>query len=392
MAQTVSVKNIGLRGVTVADTKISFVDGNQGILIYRGYRIEELAERSSFLETAYLLLNGYLPSPDELTVFEQSIADESNVPDYIYECLRLLPSDGSPMDALQACVPLLAMADPDLKDDSRPGNVRMATRLIARLPVVVAAWHRISSGLDPLPYDTSLSHAGNFLWCLTGVKPDTETAKDLDCCLILHADHTFNASTFACREVCSTRAHIYAAVAAGIGALSGSLHGGANIKVMEMLLQLENEPDVPGWIKNRIDSGQKIMGLGHAVYKTMDPRAKYLRPIATRLAKARKMEKWDDLSKLVEKVSIEEFDKRGKSEIKPNVDFYSAPVFFLMGIPKEFFTTIFAISRISGWCSHIIEEKFGEAQEKPMLYRPQAEYVGNYCGLMGCEYSPLPER
>ncbi|MGC8604078.1 MAG: citrate/2-methylcitrate synthase, partial [Desulfomonilaceae bacterium] len=175
-------------------------------------------------------------------------------------------------------------------------------------------------------------------------------------------------------------------------ALSGSLHGGANTKVMEMLLRLKNEPDVPKWIKDQIDSGQKIMGLGHAVYKTMDPRAKYLRPMATRLAKARKMEKWDELSKLVEKVSVDEFDKRGKSEIRPNVDFYSAPVYFMMGIPKEFFTPIFAISRISGWCSHIIEEKFGEAQEKPALYRPQAEYVGNYCGLMGCEYSPLSER
>ncbi|MDR3603669.1 MAG: citrate/2-methylcitrate synthase [Syntrophaceae bacterium] len=392
MAQTVSVKNIGLRGVTVADTKISFIDGNQGILIYRGYRIEELAERSSFLETACLLLNGYLPVPDELKVFEQTIADASDVPDYIYDCMRMLPRDSNPMDVLQACVPLLATADPDLKDEDRPANVRMAMRLIARLPVVVAAWRRISHGQDPLPYDKSLSHAGNFLWRLTGVKPDPHMARDLDCCLILHADHTFNASTFACREVCSTKAHMYAAVTAGVGALSGSLHGGANTKVMEMLLQLENEPDVSSWIRSRIDSGQKIMGLGHAVYRTMDPRAKYLKPMATRLAKAEHMERWDKLSKLVERISVEEFDKRGKSEIRPNVDFYSAPVYFMMGIPKDFFTPIFAISRIAGWCSHIIEEKFGEAQGKPMLYRPQAEYVGNYCGLMGCEYSPPLDR
>ena len=392
MAQTVEVKNIGLRGVTVADTKISFIDGNQGILIYRGYRIEELAERSTFPETAFLLLNGYLPSPEELITFEQILADNSEVPDYVYDCLKKLPHDSNPMDTLQACVPLLATADPDIKDDNRPANLKMAMRLIARLPVVVAAWHRISQGLEPLPYDTSLSHAGNFLWRLTGEKPDPKTAKDLDCCLILHADHTFNASTFACREVCSTRAHMYAAVAAGVGALSGSLHGGANTKVMEMLLAIQHEPDVSGWIKRRIEGGEKIMGLGHAVYKTMDPRAKYLKPMATRLAKAKNMEKWDELSKLVESVSIEEFDKRGKSEIRPNVDFYSAPVYFMMGIPKDLFTPIFAISRIAGWCSHIIEEKFGEAQEKPMLYRPQAEYVGNYCGLMGCEYSPLKER
>lgn len=392
MAQTVSVKNIGLRGVTVADTKISFIDGNQGILIYRGYRIEELAERSTFPETVYLLLNGYLPAPDELKSFEKIIADESELPDYIYECLGKLPRDSNPMDVLQASVPLLATNDPDLKDDSRDANVRRAMRLIAKLPVVVAAWNRVRNGLAPLPYDKSLSHAGNFLWRLTGSKPNSQTAKDLDCCLILHADHTFNASTFACREVCSTMAHMYAAVAAGVGALSGSLHGGANTKVMEMLLDIQDEQDVTGWIKGRIDAGQKIMGMGHAVYKTMDPRAKYLKPMATRLAKSKNMGKWDELSKLVEAVAVEEFDKRGKSEIKPNVDFYSAPVYFMMGIPKDLFTPIFAISRIAGWCSHIIEEKFGEAQEKPMLYRPQAEYVGNYCGLMGCEYSPLPER
>ena len=392
MAQTVSVKNIGLRGVTVADTKISFIDGNQGILIYRGYRIEELAERSTFPETAFLLLHGYLPSTEELKVFAGEIFEEAVVEDYVYDCLKKLPKDSNPMDVLQACVPLLAMSDPDLYDESRSANVRMATRLIARLPVAVAAWHRIRNGLEPLPCDKALTQAGNFLWLLTGQKPDEQTAKDFDCCLILHADHTFNASTFACRGVCSTRAHMYSAVSAGVGALSGSLHGGANTKVMEMLLKIENEPDIEGWIKNQIESGQKIMGLGHAVYKTMDPRAKFLRPMATRLAKARNMEKWDNLSKLVEKTSVEEFNRRGKTEIMPNVDFYSAPVYFMMGIPKDLFTPIFAISRIAGWCSHIIEEKFGEAQEKPMLYRPQAEYVGNYCGLMGCEYSPLPER
>ncbi|MCX5874613.1 MAG: citrate (Si)-synthase, partial [Deltaproteobacteria bacterium] len=247
MPETVSVKNIGLRGVTVADTKISFIDGNQGILIYRGYRIEELAERSTFPETVYLLLNGHLPAPDELKSFEKIIADESELPDYIYECCGKLPLDSNPMDVLQASVPLLAMSDPYLKDDSRDANVRRAMRLIAKLPVVVAAWNRVRNGLAPLPYDKSLSHAGNFLWRLTGSKPDSQTAKDLDCCLILHADHTFNASTFACREVCSTMAHMYAAVAAGVGALSGSLHGGANTKVMEMLLDIQDEQDVTGW-------------------------------------------------------------------------------------------------------------------------------------------------
>ncbi len=392
MRETVSVKNIGLRGVTVADTKISFIDGEKGILIYRGYRIEELAERSTFMETAYLLLNGYLPTVKELEVFTKQVTDARTLPDHVYACLRQVPKNADPMDVLQAAVPLLAVSDPDLTGDSRQANFQMAVRLISRLPVVAAAWQRIRNNLEPLPSDDSLPHAANFLWQLTGEKPDEETAHDLDVCLILHADHTFNASTFACREVCSTRAHMYAAVAAGIGALSGSLHGGANARVMKMLLALESEPDVPGWVRNRIDSGDRIMGFGHAVYKTMDPRATYLKDMATRLGKSKGLEKWDRLSKLIEKVATDDFDRRGKTEIRPNVDFFSAPVYHMMGIPRDLFTPIFAISRVAGWCSHIIEEKFAEAQEKPMLYRPQASYVGQYCGLIGCEYEPVAER
>lgn len=392
MKETVSVKNIGLRGVAVADTKISFIDGQQGILIYRGYRIEELAERSTFPETAHLLLNGYLPGPAELAAFEDEVRSARDLPGYVIDCLKSLPKNSDPMDVLQGAVPILATADPDLPGDTREANVRMAIRLIARIPAVTAAWNRVRSGLEPLAPDAGLSHAANFLWQLTGVKPDDQTARDLDCCLILHADHTFNASTFACREVCSTRAHMYAAVAAGVGALSGSLHGGANTRVMRMLQALESVTDVARWVKDRIDAGDRIMGMGHAVYKTMDPRARYLKDMATRLGKSKGMEKWDHLSKLVEETAVNEFDRRGKTEIRPNVDFYSAPVYHMMGIPADLFTPIFAISRIAGWCSHVIEEKFAEAQDKPMLYRPQAEYVGNYCGLMGCEYEPMAAR
>jgi citrate synthase len=392
MRETVSVKNIGLRGVKVADTKISFIDGDKGILIYRGYRIEELAERSSFMETAYLVLNGNLPDAGELEDFDKQVRAAREIPDYVYGCLKILPKDANPMDVLQASVPLLAMADPDLTGETRDANVRMAIRLIARLPIVTAAWERIRNGLEPLPADESLPHAANFLWQLTGKKPSQEMAHDLDVCLILHADHTFNASTFACREVCSTRAHMYAAVAAGVGALSGSLHGGANTRVMGMLLKLESEKDLTKWVKDRIDQGERIMGMGHAVYKTMDPRAKFLKEMASRLGKSTGQEKTDRLSKSLEEAAVAEFDRRGKTEIRPNVDFYSAPVYHMMGIPRDLFTPIFAISRIAGWCSHIIEEKFAEAQEKPALYRPQAEYVGNYCGLVGCVYDPVEAR
>jgi citrate synthase len=391
MAQTVSIKNTGLRGITVADTAISFIDGAKGVLIYRGYRIEDLAENATFPETAYLLLNGKLPDKSEAAVFEENLLKARDLPEYIYDFLRTLPPESDPMMVLQSTVSALSTDDPDIEDESREANFRMASRLISRLPIVTAAWERIRNGKDPLKSDPELDHSANFLWLLTGEKPSQGTARELDICLILHADHTFNASTFACREVVSTRANMYAGVAAGVGALSGSLHGGANIRVMRMLLELENENDIPAWVKERIESGDRIMGMGHAVYKTMDPRATYLKNMATSLAKRRGMEKWDNLSKLIEQTALREFEKRGKTEIKPNVDFYSAPVYYMMDIPRDLFTNIFAISRVAGWCSHIIEEKFGEAQGKPALYRPQAEYVGQYCGLMGCEYPGMPK-
>jgi citrate synthase len=392
MAQLVSVKNTGLRGITVADTKISFIDAEKGVLIYRGYRIEELAERSTFMEVAYLLLNGSLPSLAELQKFEAEVTAAREVPAYVISCMKEWPKGAKPMDVLQACVPVLAMADPELAEESREANVRMAIRLIARTAVVVAAWHRIRNGLEPLASDQSLSHAANLLWLLHGKRPDEETARDLDVCLILHADHTFNASTFACREVVSTRAHMYAGIAAGIGALSGSLHGGANAEVMKMLLELESEKDIPAWVKARLDKGDRIMGMGHAVYKTIDPRARFLKAMAFRIGQKTGQSRWHELSTQIEAAGLEEFKKRGKTEIQPNVDFFSAPVYHMMGIPRDLMTPIFAISRTAGWCSHIIEEKFAEAQEKPALYRPQAEYVGQYCGLMGCEYSPSEER
>jgi citrate synthase len=392
MAEVVNLKNIGLRGVTVADTKVSFIDGQKGILIYRGYRIEDLAEKSTFMEVAYLVLNGTLPGKKELEDFEKKVLEARRVPEFIYECFKKLPKESNPMDVLQASVPLLANVDPDLSHETREANVNMAVRLISRLPIVVAAWHRIRQDLDPLPSDDTLSHAANFLYQLHGEKPDEAMARDLDTCLVLHADHTFNASTFACREVASTRAHMYAAVTAGIGALSGSLHGGANAQVMKMLLALENEKDIAAWVKKQLDGGERIMGMGHAVYKTMDPRAKYLKNMAARLGKKTGQERWHQLSTQIEEFGIKEFEERGKTNIKPNVDFYSAPVYHMMGIPRDLMTPIFAISRIAGWCAHIIEEKFAEAQEKPALYRPKAEYVGQYCGLMGCEYETMEAR
>jgi citrate synthase len=392
MTETDHVKNIGLRGVTVADTRISHVDGTNGILIYRGYRIEDLAMHSTFEETAYLLLHDWLPSMDQLEGFKKLLTEARDVSGFVFESLKLLPKGACPMDVLQAAVPLLAMADAELETETREANIDMAGRLISRISSVVAGWDRIRKGLAPVAPDRLLSHTENFLWQLTGMQPDPDVARDLDTILVLHADHSFNASTFACREVASARAHMYAAVAAGVGALSGSLHGGANAQVMKMLLELRSEKDIPGWVKNQLDSGRKIMGMGHAVYKTTDPRAAFLKDMCFRLEKRLGGEAWCRLSTAIEESALAEFAKRGKTTIKPNVDFYSAPVYHLMGIPHDLMTAVFAVSRIAGWTSHIIEEKFGDAQEKPALYRPSSEYVGQYCGKIGCAYTPIEQR
>jgi citrate synthase len=387
-----ATKNIGLRGVTVADTKISDVDGENGILIYRGYRIEDLAKNSTFEETAYLLLNGDLPSKDQLKEFRQRLLKARQIPGFVLNSLKAWPHGARPMDALQASIPVLAMADPELDIETRDANVAKAVRLIARLPAVVAAWQRIRHDLEPLAADDRLSHAENFLWQMTGKHPDPEVAMDLDVALILHADHSFNASTFACRAVVSTQAHMYAGVAAGVGALSGGLHGGANALVMKMLMELKSERDIPGWVRRELGAGRKIMGMGHAVYKTNDPRAQFLKEMGKRLGEKLGQDEWRRMLAAIEETALTELVKKGKTTIKPNVDFYSAPVYHMMGIPGDMMTPVFAVARIAGWTAHIIEEKFGEAQGKPALYRPSSEYVGNYCGKTGCVYPPAEKR
>ena len=391
MSEEIRVKNTGLRGVTVADSAISFIDGEKGVLIYRGYRIEDLADRSSYMETAYLLLFGVLPTSEQLVDFSLKVKQARAVPEFVFESMRKWPINAKPMDVLQASVPLLAMDEEHNDTIDREACLNRAIGLIARLPTLVAGWHRIRNGHQVLAPDPSLDHAANFLWMLQGKQPDTATAHDLDVCLILHADHTFNASTFAAREVVSTRASLYAGVSAGLGALSGSLHGGANAKVMEMLLKLENEPDIEAWVTAQLQQGQVIMGMGHAIYKTGDPRAVYLKKMGQRLGD-QTGGKWAAISQKIEDTALAIFARQGKTTILPNVDFNSAPVYYLMGIPMDLMTPVFAISRVAGWCAHIIEEQFADAQGKPALYRPQAQYVGEYCGLLGCEYSPVTKR
>jgi citrate synthase len=392
MAEILEFKNIGLRGVKVADTRIADVDGEKGNLIYRGFNISDLVAHSTFEEVSYLLLRDLLPSREALKTFQSELAAERKIPEAVYGLMKMIPSGTHPMDILQATVPILAGYDPQLRDESKEANLRKSSRLIAKLPTLVAAWDRIQKGLNPVFPDPDLTHAGNFLFMLKGSPPDPETARDFDICLILHAEHSFNASTFAGREVASTHAHLYASVAAAMGALSGELHGGANSEVMRMLMEIGEVNRVKSWVSEKLQRGGKIMGMGHAVYHTEDPRATILRKICERMADRFGDRHWYELSKAIEAATKEEFRRLKGKEIYANVDFYSAPVYHMMGIPRDLFTPVFAISRISGWLAHIIEEKFAEAQPKPELYRPDADYIGNYCGLQGCEYIPVEER
>jgi citrate synthase len=386
------IKNIGLRGVKVADTRISNVDGEKGNLIYRGFNICDLVGSSTFEEVSFLLLNDHLPNRFELERFQSELISERGVPGAVVESMKIVPRSSHPMDVLQGAISILASYDPQLHEETREANLKKAVRLISKLPTLVASWDRIRKGLEPVPQSEDLNHAGNFLYMLTGILPDSETAHDFDTCLILHAEHSFNASTFAGREVASTHAHLYASIAAAVAALSGELHGGANSEVMKMLFEIGEVEGVNPWVSERLRKGGKIMGMGHAVYHTEDPRATILRRISERMADRTGERRWYKLTKAIEAATQEEFRKMKGKEIYPNVDFYSASVYHMMGIPRDLFTPVFAISRISGWTAHIIEEKFAEAQPKPELYRPDSDYVGNYCGLQGCVYVPVDKR
>jgi len=392
MVESAETKNIGLRGITVADTKISKVDGAAGLLYYRGYSILDLAENSTFEETANLLLYGDLPNRRYLKIFDRILKGNRDIPEDLKHTLRERPAGAGIMNVLQAAIPLLADHDPRAGDDSKTANYDRAIQLIAKLPTIVAYRDRVRRGLPPVEPRQDLSHAANFLYMLNGKEPDPGAARDFDVCLVLHADHTFNASTFSAREVASTRASMYAAASAAVGALSGDLHGGANTRVMEMLLKIGKPEDVDSWVKNELEGGGKIFGMGHAVYKTWDPRAKVLGPMCKRLGEAAGDTKWYDLSTKVMEAAQREMKQLKGVDIYPNVDFFGASVYYQLGIPVELNTAMFALSRIAGWCAHVIEEKFAEAQPKPALYRPRAEYIGNYCGPEGCVFKPLKDR
>ncbi len=384
-------KNIGLRGIPVADTRISNINGQLGQLIYRGYDISDLVKNSNFEETAYLLLHDGLPTKAQLDGFRKQLTEARWIPKQMQTNMGNWRKDADPMDMLQAFVAALA-GYYDEEFYNKESSYDRAINLVSKVPTIVASWQRIRNGLDIVDPDPALGHAANFLSMLTGQTPDKETADVFDTCLILHADHTFNASTFTARQVASTRAHMYSAASAAIGALSGELHGGANYEVMKMLLEIGSVDAAGPWIRNRIvDKKQRVMGMGHAVYKTYDPRATVLKALSRKLAK-KTGQVWFEVTERVEETTTEVMKEQKGMDIYPNVDLYSASIYYMLGIPMDLNTPIFAISRVAGWAAHVIEEKFAEAAPKPALYRPKAVYVGKYCGPEGCKYKPLDLR
>jgi citrate synthase len=364
-AKATAAVSTGLRGVVAASSSIGDVNGEKGELIYQGLNIHDLATNSTFEEVVFLLWNGRLPKRSELDQLKKDLAASYELPEPIDSLIKQFPADADPMDSLRTAVSALAFYDKESRDLSREASIRVATRLTARFPTIVAAIDRRRNGLEPIKPKPDLGIATNFLYMLKGEAPDEFDAHVLDVALILQADHELNASTFTARVVAGTLADMYSAVTAALGALSGPLHGGANTAVMKMLLEIGSLDKVEAFVQDALATKKKIMGFGHAVYRTEDPRATHLRRFSKEMGERKGDTKWYEMT-----AKIEELMKNAKG-LLPNVDAYSASTYYMMGIPLDLYTPIFAISRISGWTAHILEQY---ADNK--LIRPRAEYVG----------------
>jgi citrate synthase len=367
----------GLRGVVAAQSAIGDVNGEEGILIYQGYNIHDLAENSTFEEVVFLLWNGRLPKADELADLTAKIRANYEIPSEVVELMKSFPKDADPMDVLRTSVSSLDFYDKAGHGTDRENALNTAIKLTAQIPTLVTAWERIRTGKDIITPDTSLSIAENFLYMLRGEKAEADEAHIFDVALILHADHELNASTFTTRVVAGTLADMYGAVTAGIAALAGPLHGGANTNVMKMLIEIDDINKLEPWLDEALAAKKKIMGIGHAVYKTEDPRATWLRKFSKQLGEKKGNTKWFEMSEKLEKLMHE------KKGMFPNVDFYSASAYYLMDIPLDQYTPIFAVSRISGWTGHILEQ-YGNNK----LIRPRAEYIG----ARDLKYAPIESR
>ena len=356
----------GLEGIVAANSGICWIDGDAGVLAYRGIDIHELAEHSTFEETTYLLWNDHLPNAFKLREFTAQLALARVLDQRIIDMLRTFPANATPMEVLRTAVSALSFYDADEKDCTHDANVRKSYNLTAQIAMLVAIYDRIRKGKEIIPPDRSLSHAGNFLWMLNGEKPSETATRTMDLALVLHADHELNASTFAARVIAATLSDVHSAITGAIGALKGPLHGGANEGVMRLLLAIDKEgADPVEYVKRMLAARTKISGFGHRVYKTEDPRATHLRRMSEQLGKDAGVPKWYEMSRAIELYINQE------KKLNANVDFYSASTYATLGIDIDLYTPIFAISRVSGWTAHVIEQL-----DDNRLIRPRAEYIG----------------
>jgi 2-methylcitrate synthase/citrate synthase II len=355
----------GLEGVIVAISGLTSIDGKLGKLMYRGYNIHELAQSSTYEEVVYLLFNGELPTAAQLDELKKTLAANRELPSQVYDLLRSMPKDVNPMAALRTAVSALSFYDDETEDNSHESVVRKAYRLTAKMATIVAAFDRIRNGKEPVAPKAELSHAANFLYMLNGEEPNDVFARAFDIALILHADHEMNASTFAARVTASTLSDYYSAITSAVGTLKGALHGGANTNVMKMLLEIGDEAKVEDYIRTGLANKQRFMGFGHRVYKTMDPRAIELKKVSHDLGARAGNLKWYNMSEKIHSMVTAE------KGLDPNVDFYSASAYYMMGIALDLYTPIFAVSRIAGWSANVIEQ-----YEKNRLMRPDSDYVG----------------
>jgi len=377
-----TMSNKGLEGVTAAETSLSRVFGEEGRLVYRGYEIEDLAANASFEEVCYLLWYGSLPTRQQLDTLKGQLAEGAAVDDRVLDILRAAPKDTHPMTVLRTTASALGFYDADAEDMSREANLRKAIRITAQLPVLTAAFDRVRKGKDPIEPRGDLGLGANFLYMLTGDEPDDLRERIIDAALTLHAEHGLNASTFAARVTAATLADMHSAVTSAIGALKGPLHGGANQRVMEMLEKIGSADQAEKWVRDALERKEKIMGFGHRVYRTTDPRAPILRDLSKQLSESQGETKWLDVSEKVVDVMRAEMDARQK-QIYPNVDFFSASVYYTIGIAPDLFTNVFALARAAGWTAHVIEQL-----DDNRLIRPRAEYTGP----LGLEVEPIDKR
>jgi citrate synthase len=368
----------GLEDIVAASSAICAVDGTEGRLIYHGYDIHDLAEHSTFEETIYLLWYGRLPTKSELETLSKGLRTNRSLPADVVKAMKQMPKEALPMEVLRTTVSMLSMYDADAEDNVREANIRKAIRLTAQIPTIVAYWDLIRNNKEVVSPKEDNSLAANFLYMLSGGKePNEVSVKSLDIALILHADHELNASTFAARVAAATLTDMHSAIVAGICALKGPLHGGANQEVIKMLLEMGTLDNVEAHLDKMFERHEKVMGFGHRVYKTEDPRASHLRKMSQELGKRAGDAKWFDMS-----YKIEQIVKADKG-LNPNVDFYSASVYYMLGIPNDLYTPIFAISRMSGWAAHVLEQYANNR-----LIRPRAEYVGE----MDLKYVEIDKR